>query len=188
MPDDLWLLLHVIKTTYHCFCDWLLVTKILYPRLSKQVSLELITIIPRLQIKLLNKEKAISNYTYITYIHKLYFLSNFRVACNTINMWTIIAFNFSRASILDFITSLHCPIVSNKRTSAFQQQRQHSDVMKSKMASGGKFKSRSLFRLFLLLLLLNVTFPLSDKICNLGIIYSNLASTRANSRSHIEVN
>ena len=62
MPDDLWLLLHVIKTTYHCFCDWLLVTKILYPRLSKQVSLELITIMPRLQIKLLNKKKAISNY------------------------------------------------------------------------------------------------------------------------------
>ena len=101
-------------------------------------------------------------------------------------MWTIIPFNFSRASILDFITSLYCPNGSNKRTSAFQQQRQHSDVMKSKMASGGKFKSRSLFRLFLLLL--NVTFPLSDKICNLGIIYSNLASTRANSRSHIEVN
>jgi len=29
--------------------------------------------------------------------------------------------NFLRAAILDFMTSLHCPIVSNKRTSAFQQ-------------------------------------------------------------------
>ena len=29
--------------------------------------------------------------------------------------------NFPRAAILDFMTSLRCPIVSNKRTSAFQQ-------------------------------------------------------------------
>ena len=35
--------------------------------------------------------------------------------------------------------------------------------MKSKMVARGKFKSRNLFRL---LLLLNVTFPLSSKICN----------------------
>ena len=49
--------------------------------------------------------------------------------------------------------------------------------MKSKMTARGKFKSRNLFRL---LLLLNVTFPLSNKICNLDIIWSNLASTRAN--------
>ena len=81
--------------------------------------------------------------------------------------------NFSCAVILDFMMSLHCPIVSNKRTSAFQQQRQRSDIMKSKMAARGKFKSRNLFHL---LLLLNVTFPLSSKICNFGIIWtSNLA-------------
>ena len=53
--------------------------------------------------------------------------------------------------------------------------------MKSKMAVHRKFKSRNLFLLLLLvllllllLLLLNVTFPLSSKICNLGIIWSNL--------------
>ena len=39
----------------------------------------------------------------------------------------ITAFNFSRSAILDFLTSLHCPIVSNKQKSAFQQQRQRSD-------------------------------------------------------------
>ena len=44
---------------------------------------------------------------------------------------------------------------------------QRSDALKSKMAARGKFKTRNLFRL---LLLLNVTFPLSGKICNLGII------------------
>ena len=49
------------------------------------------------------------------------------------------------------------------RSSAFQQQRQRSGVMKSNMAARGKFKSRNLFRL---LLLLNVTFPLSSKTCN----------------------
>ena len=32
---------------------------------------------------------------------------------------------------------------------------------------------------------LNVMFPLSSKICNLGIICSNLASTRANSRGSL---
>ena len=83
------------------------------------------------------------------------------------------------AAMLDFMMSLHCPIVSDKRFSAFQQQRQHSD-MKSKMVVCGKFKSRNLFRL-LVLLLLNVTFPLSSKICNLRIICSNLASTHTNS-------
>ena len=38
-----------------------------------------------------------------------------------------------------------------------------NDVMKSKMAARGKFKSRNIFGL---LLLLNVTFPWSNKICN----------------------
>ena len=85
-------------------------------------------------------------------------------------METIIAVNFSRAAIMDFMTSLHCPIVSNKRTSAFELQRQRNDLMKSKMAALEKFKSRNLFRL--LLLLVNVTFPLSSKICNLGITCS----------------
>ena len=54
--------------------------------------------------------------------------------------------------------------------------------MKSKMAARGKFETQNLFRL---LLLLNVTFPLSSKICNLIIIWSNLASTRANSRGSL---
>ena len=94
----------------------------------------------------------------------------------------ITAFNFSRGTILGFMTSLHCPIVSNQRTSAFQQQRQPSDVVKTKMAARGKFKSRNLFRLSLLL---NVMFPLSSTICNLGIICSNSASTRANSRGSL---
>ena len=80
--------------------------------------------------------------------------------------------NFPRAAILDFMTSLRCPIVLDKRTSAFQQYIQRSDVMKYKKAARGKFKSRNFFRL--LLLLLNVTFSLSSKICNLGIIWSNL--------------
>ena len=48
----------------------------------------------------------------------------------------------------------------------FEAIGQRSDVMKSKMAACGKFKSRNLFHL---LLLLNVTFPLSSKICNYGL-------------------
>ena len=79
-------------------------------------------------------------------------------------METIIAFNFSHAAILDFMTQLHCSIVSNKRTSALQQQRQRSDVIKSKMATRWKFKNRNLFRFF----------PCS-----------NLASTYANSRGSL---
>ena len=49
--------------------------------------------------------------------------------------------------------------------------------MISNMAACGKFKSPNLFRL---LLLLNVTFPLASTICNLGITWSNLTSTRPN--------
>ena len=64
----------------------------------------------------------------------------------------------------------------------FETIGQRRDVMKSKMAARGKFKSQNLF---LLLLLLNVTFPLSSKICNLGIIWSNLTSTRANSQGSL---
>ena len=58
---------------------------------------------------------------------------------------------------------------------------QRSDIMKSKMVARRKFKSRNLFRL----LLLNVAFSLSSKICNLGIIWSNLGSTRASSRGSL---
>ena len=54
-------------------------------------------------------------------------------------METIIVFNFARAAMLDFMTSLRCPIVLNKMTSAFQQQRQRSDLVKSKMAARWKF-------------------------------------------------
>ena len=35
-------------------------------------------------------------------------------------MEMFIAFNFSRATILDFMTSLRCPIVSNKRIGTFR--------------------------------------------------------------------
>ena len=56
-------------------------------------------------------------------------------------MKMIKAFNFLHAAILHFMMSLHCPIDSNKRTSAFQQPRECSDVMKSKMAARRKFKS-----------------------------------------------
>ena len=56
----------------------------------------------------------------------------------------------------------------------FETIGQDSDVIKSKMAARGKFKSGNFFRL-LLLLLFNVKFPLSSKICNLDIIWSNLA-------------
>ena len=89
-------------------------------------------------------------------------------------MELIIPFNFSRAVILGFdVTALpYNAIISNKRTSAFQQQKQCSDIMKSKMAACGKFKSRNLF----CLLLLNVTFVIL-----MGIIWSNLVSTRTNS-------
>ena len=45
----------------------------------------------------------------------------------------------------------------------FETIGQRSDVMKSKMAARGKFKSRNLF---CVLLLLNVALPLSNKICN----------------------
>ena len=69
---------------------------------------------PRLQIKLLDKENiAISNY----------------------NTWKCLSLLiFLRAAILDFMMSLRCLIVSNERTSAFQQQKQRGDVMRSKMA------------------------------------------------------
>ena len=70
----------------------------------------------------------------------------------------------------------------------FETIGQCSDVIKSKMAAHGKFKRRNLFSLLLLLLLLlllNVTFPLSSKICNVAIICSNIASTRANSRGSL---
>ena len=90
--------------------------------------------------------------------------------------------NFPRAAILDFMTSLRCLYCWKVEVLLFETTGQRSGVMKSKMAAPGKFKSRNLFRL---LLLLNVTFPLSSKICNVGIICSNIASTRANSRGSL---
>ena len=52
--------------------------------------------------------------------------------------------------------------------------------IKSKMAACGKFKSDNLS-----VYNLNVMFPLSGKICNLGIISSNSASTCLNSRGSL---
>ena len=90
--------------------------------------------------------------------------------------------NFPRAAILDFMTSLRCPYFWKAEVLLFETIGQRSEVMKSKMAAHGKIKSRNLF---LLLLLVNVTFPLSSKICNLGIIWSNLGSTCTSSRGSL---
>ena len=64
--------------------------------------------------------------------------------------------NFPRAAILDFMTSLRCLYCWKAEVLLFETMGQRSDVMKSKMAARGKFKTRNLFRLLLL-----VTFPLS---------------------------
>ena len=64
--------------------------------------------------------------------------------------------NFSCATILDFMTSLRSLYCWKAEVLLFETIVQRSDVMKSKMAARGKFKSRNLFRL---LFLLNVTFP-----------------------------
>ena len=90
--------------------------------------------------------------------------------------------NFPRAAILDFMTSLRCLYCWTAELLLFETIRQCSDVMKSKMAARGKFKTQNLFHL---LLLLNITFPFSSKICNLSIIWSNLGSTRASSRGSL---
>ena len=92
--------------------------------------------------------------------------------------------DFPHAAILDFMTSLRCLYCWKDEVLLFETIEQHSDVLKSKMAARGKFKSRNLFHL-LLLLLLNVTFPSSSKIYNLGIIWSNLGSTCASSRGSL---
>ena len=90
--------------------------------------------------------------------------------------------SFPRAAILDFMTSLRCLYCWKADVLLYETIGQCSDVMKSKMAAHGKFKTRNIFRL---LLLLNVTFPLPSKICNLGIIWSILGSTRASSRGSL---
>ena len=90
--------------------------------------------------------------------------------------------NFLHAAILDFMMSLHCLYCWKAEVILFETIRQCSDVMKSKMAACGKFKTRNLF---CLLLLLFVTFPLSSKIYNLGIIWSNLGSTRTSSQGSL---
>ena len=90
--------------------------------------------------------------------------------------------NFPRAAILDFMASLPCLYCWKADVLLFETIGQRSDVMKSKMAARRKFKTRNLFRL---LLLLNVTFPLPSKICDLGINRSNLGSTHASSRGSL---
>ena len=86
--------------------------------------------------------------------------------------------NFPRAAILDFVMSLRSLYCWKAEVLLFETIGQRSDIMKSKMAAYGKFKTRNLF---CLILSLNVTFPLSSKICNLVIIWSNLGSTRVSS-------
>ena len=48
-------------------------------------------------------------------------------------------------------TAYSCPVVSHKRSSASQQQRQLLYVTKSKMAVRGKFKSANVFPFLVLL-------------------------------------
>ena len=60
--------------------------------------------------------------------------------------------------------------------------RQRIDVINSKMAGRGKFKSDNRFRL---LLELNAISPLSGEICELGIISNNSTSTRLKSRGSL---
>ena len=92
--------------------------------------------------------------------------------------------NFPRTAILDSMKSLRCLYCWRAEVLLLETIGQRSDVTKSKMAAGGKFKTRTLL---CLLLLSNVTFPLSSKICNLGILWSNLGSTRASSRGSLKV-
>ena len=70
------------------------------PRLLARVDTKLLQMMPKLQ-NLLNK----GNVTFNNYNKR----KRFRVL------------NFPRAAILDFMTPLPCPIVSNKRTAALQQ-------------------------------------------------------------------
>ena len=113
-----------------------------------QVDAKLLQIMPKLQI-LLDK----GNVTF-----------------NNNNKWKKFRLlNFLHAAILDSMMSLRCLYCSKAEALLFATIGQRSDIMKSKMAVHKKFKSRNLFHL---LLLLNVTFPLSGKICNLGIIWS----------------
>ena len=128
-----------------------------------QVDTRLLQIMPKLQI-LLDKGK-------VTFNNNNNKRKRFRLL------------KFPRATILDFMTSLPCHYCWKAEVLLFETIGKRSDVMKSKMAVRGKFKTRNLLRL--LLLLLNVTFPLSSKICNLGIIWSNLASTPPNSRGSL---
>ena len=53
--------------------------------------------------------------------------------------------NFSRAAILDFMTSLRCLYCWKADVLLFETIGQRSDVMKSKMAARGKFKTRNIF-------------------------------------------
>ena len=111
-----------------------------------RVDAKLLQIMPKLQI-LLDKGKVTFN--------------------NNNNRKRFRLLNFLRAAILDCVTSLCCLYCWKAEVLLFETIGQCIDVMKSKKAARGKFKTQNLFRL---LLLLNVTFPLSSKICNLGII------------------
>ena len=60
--------------------------------------------------------------------------------------------NFPRAAILDFMTSLRCLYCRKAEVLLFETIGQGSDVMKSKMAVHGKFKSRNLITIIKVLL------------------------------------
>ena len=106
-----------------------------------------------------------------------------KVTFNNNNKWKRFRLlKFPRTAILDFMMSLHCLYCWKAEVLLFETIGQRSDVLKSKMAACVKFKSRNLF---LLLLSLNVMFPWTSKICYLGIIWSNLGSTRTSSRGSL---
>ena len=54
-----------------------------------------------------------------------------------------IAFNFSRATILDFMTSLRCLCCWKAEVLSFETIGQCSDVIKSKMAAREKLKGEN---------------------------------------------
>ena len=100
------------------------------PWLLARVDAKLLQIMPKLQI-LLDKGKVTFN--------------------NNIKQKRFRLLNFPRAAILDFMTSLRCLYCWKAEVLLFETIGQRSDVMKSKMPTCGKFKTRNLFCLLLLL-------------------------------------
>ena len=119
----------------------------------RQVDVKLLEIMPKFQI-LLNKGDIIFNY------------NNKRRRLSLLN--------FPRTAILDFMTSLRCRYCWEAEVLLRETIGQRIDVINSKMAAPGKFKSDNLF---CLLLLLNTIHSVSRKICNLGKVLLHCQKT-----------